>query len=123
MLELGTGNIIVDKTFSLALAIIDFCEELNSKGKRIVANQLLRSGTAVGALIAESQQAESKADFIHKAKIALKEANETYYWLKLCEMSVHMPFDIKILNECAEVIKILSKIIATSKQNTGNSKV
>jgi len=88
---------------------------LYTQGKKVVANQVLRSGTAVGALIAESQQAESKADFIHKMKIALKEANETCYWLTLCEKSKHLPFDEKMKNLCEEVIKILTKIIVTSK--------
>ena len=100
MIELGKGNIIVEKSFELALSIIDFSELLTKRGKTIVAKQLLRSGTAPGALVAESQQAESKADFIHKMKIALKEANETYYWLSLCEKSKHLPFDEKVKNLC-----------------------
>ena len=77
MIELGKGNAIVDKSFELALQIIDFCELLTKQGNTVIAKQLLRSGTAVGALVAESQHAESKADFIHKMKIAVKEANET----------------------------------------------
>ena len=117
MIELGKGNVAVDKSFELALNIIDFCELLTSNGKKAIANQLLRSGTAVGALVAESQQAESKADFIHKMKIALKEANETHYWLKLCELSKHLPFDEKLRNLCEEIIKILTKIVVTSKGN------
>ena len=122
MIELGKGNIIVDKSFELALQTIDFTELLLSKGKKAVANQLLRSGTAVGALVAESQHAESRADFIHKMKIALKEANETYYWLALCEKSKHLPFEGIIKDLCEEVIKIISKIIVNSKgNNTGNT--
>lgn len=115
MIELGKGNVAVDKSFELALGIIDFSEFLNKQGKAVLAKQILRSGTAVGALIAESQQAESKADFIHKMKIALKEANETHYWLSLCELSAHLPSDIKLKGLCEEIIKILSKIIVTSK--------
>jgi four helix bundle protein len=115
MIELGKGNVAVDKSFEMALSIIDFSELLTKQGKTVVAKQLLRSGTAVGALVAESQQAESRADFIHKMKIALKEANETYYWLTLCEKSTHLPFDKKLKDLCEEVIKILSKIIVSSR--------
>jgi four helix bundle protein len=115
MIELGKGNVAVDKSFELALGIIDFSELLNKHGKVVVSRQVLRSGTAVGALVAESQQAESKADFIHKMKIALKEANETYYWLTLCEKSPHLPTNEKLKSLCEEVIKILSKIIVSSK--------
>lgn len=120
MIELGKGNIIVDKSFALALSTIDFSEVLFGKGKTVVAKQLLRSGTAVGALVAESQQCESKADFIHKMKIALKEANETYYWLTLCEKSEHLPFDNKLRDLCEEVIKIISKIVVSSKAGREN---
>ena len=118
MIELGKGNVAVDKSFELALGIIDFSELLSKQGKTVVAKQLLRSGTAVGALIAESQDAESKADFIHKMKIALKEAKETYYWLTLCEKSTHLPTELTLKGLCEENIKILSKITVSSKSNT-----
>jgi four helix bundle protein len=109
------GNVAVDKSFELALSIIDFSELLNKQGKLVVSKQLLRSGTAVGALVAESQHAESKADFIHKMKIALKEGNETHYWLMLCEKSPHLPSEPTLKGLCEEVIKILSKIVITSR--------
>jgi len=115
MIELGKGNVIVDRSFELALGIIDFSELLNKQGKAVVVKQILRSGTAVGALVAESQHAESKADFIHKMKIALKEANETHYWLLLCERSPHLPADVKMMTLCGEIIKIISKIVVTAK--------
>ena len=117
MIELGKGNVAVDKSFELALCIIDFSELLSNKGKKAVSNQLLHSGTAVGALVAESQDAESRADFIHKMKIALKEAKETYYWLTLCEKSIHLPSDVKLISLCEENIKILSKIVVSAKGN------
>ncbi len=69
-------NIIVDLTFKFSLAIIDYCEQLESKKKYIIARQLLKSGTSIGANTREAQNAESKADFIHKFKIAAKEADE-----------------------------------------------
>jgi len=112
------GNVAVDKSFELALQIIDFTELLNKQGKYVVAKQLLRSGTAVGALVAESQHAESKADFIHKMKIALKEANETNYWLSLCEKSTHLPVGESQQNLCNEVSRVLSKIVVSSKANS-----
>jgi four helix bundle protein len=74
-------NIIVSKSFDFALQIIEFAELLESKRKFILANQILKSGTSIGANIREAQNAESKADFIHKMKIAAKEADETEYWL------------------------------------------
>jgi len=117
MLELGKGNVAVDKSFELALSIIDFSELLFKHGKTVVAKQLRRSGTAVGALVAESQDAESKADFIHKLKIALKEAKETYYWLTLCEKSAHLPAELKLQALCEENIKILSKIVVSTRSN------
>jgi four helix bundle protein len=115
MSESQKGNIVVDKSFELALGILDFCELLNSNGKSVVARQLIRSGTAVGALIAESQHAESRADFVHKMKIALKENNETLYWLSLCEKSNHLPFDPKLKGLSEELVKIISKIIISSR--------
>ena len=81
-----------------------------------MANQLFRSGTSIGANVREAQNAQSKADFIHKMKIAAKEADETQYWLQLCEKSKHYPDPNKFLTDTIEsIIKILSKIISTSK--------
>jgi len=69
-------NIIVEKSFQFALKIVDYCELLEENRKFVVARQLLKSGTSIGANIRESQNAESKTDFIHKMKIAAKEADE-----------------------------------------------
>lgn len=74
-------NIIVEKSFKFALKIVAFCELLEDKKKFVVSRQLLRSGTSIGANIREAQNAESKVDFIHKFKLAAKEADETEYWL------------------------------------------
>lgn len=109
-------NLIVTKSFEFALLIIEFTELLESKRKFVIANQLLKSGTSIGANIREAQNAESKADFIHKMKIAGKEADETEYWLLLCKFSKVLPFDESILNELSEINKILNKIIVTSKK-------
>ena len=110
------GNVIVEKSFEFALLIIEFTELLESKRKFVIANQLLKSGTSIGANIREAQNAESKADFIHKMKIAGKEADETEYWLLLCKFSKTHPFDESILNDLSEIKKILNKIIASSKK-------
>jgi len=78
-------NVIVDLTFEFSLKIIEFSELLESKRKFNLTNQLFRSGTSIGANVWEAQDAESKADFIHKFKISAKEINETKYWLLLCQ--------------------------------------
>lgn len=110
-------NIIVSKSFDFALQIIEFTELLESKRKFILANQILKSGTSIGANIREAQNAESKADFIHKMKIAAKEADETEYWLLLCQHAKNYPFDKIILENLKEIFKILNKIIASSKKS------
>ncbi len=108
-------NVIVDKAITFSLAIIDYCEELANEKKFIIAKQLLRSSTSIGANVLEAQNAESKADFIHKMKIAAKEASETLYWLTLCERSKHYKFDKRLIEDLDEIIKILSKIISSAK--------
>lgn len=108
-------NVIVNKTFQFALEIVRFCELLEENKKYVVSRQLLKAGTSIGSNIREAQNAESKADFIHKVKIAAKEADETEYWLLICKHSSSYPFDEKLLLEITEIIKILSKIISTSK--------
>ncbi|RLA08077.1 MAG: four helix bundle protein [Gammaproteobacteria bacterium] len=112
-------NPVEDKSFTFALRIVKLYKFLQSKNEYVLSKQLLRSGTAIGALICESQQAESKADFIHKLSIALKEAKETEYWLKLLHKSDY--FDDKsydsIIIDITELLKLLTSIIKTSKQN------
>jgi four helix bundle protein len=108
-------NIILNKSFEFALKIIDFCELLEENKKFIVARQLLRSGTSIGANVREAQNAESKIDFVHKIKIAAKEADETEYWLLLCKESKSYPENPGLLFEIREIMKILAKIIITSK--------
>ena len=111
-------NVIVKKTFDFALQIIDYSEELRSLQKYEMASQLFRSGTSVGANTWEAQNAESTADFIHKFKIAAKEADETSYWLQLCKASKHYSNPPKtFFSELTSIIKIISKIIGTSKRN------
>lgn len=110
-------NIIVNKTIDFSVNIINYCEFLESKRKYVVANQLLKSGTSIGANVFEAQNAESKADFIHKMKIAAKEASESLYWMILCERITSYEFNAALKEELSQVIMILSKIISSSKTN------
>src|SRR5947207_1766282 len=109
-------NIIVDLTFQFALNIIEFSDLLESERKYVIAKQLLRSGTSIGSSVREAQNAESKLDFVHKMKIAAKEADETEYWLLLCKYAKSYPMDEKLLESVGSVIKVLSKIIGSSKK-------
>jgi four helix bundle protein len=111
-------NIIVEKTLEFSLTIIDFTEQLEKNKKYIIARQLLKSGTSIGANVREAQNAESKIDFIHKMKIAAKEADETEYWLTLCQLSPHYPNCEEIKLKLNEIVKILSKIISSSKNSS-----
>ncbi|HRH51408.1 MAG TPA: four helix bundle protein [Panacibacter sp.] len=110
-------NLIVELTFSFAIRIIKYVEELERRKKFVIARQLLKSGTSIGANVREAQNAESKIDFIHKMKIAAKEADETEYWLLLCKESEEYPDCDDLLNDCISIAKVLSKIIASSKSN------
>ncbi len=111
-------NILLDVTFDLSIQLIDYCELLEENRKYVISKQLLKSGTAVGANSREAQGAESKIDFIHKLKIAYKEAEEAEYWLELCQMSRHYPSPSKDLKQQLESSKkILGKIISSTKRN------
>ncbi len=108
-------NIIVNKTIDFSLAVIKYCEALEQDKKYVIARQLLRSATSIGANVFEAQNAESKADFIHKMKIAAKESSETLYWLILCERSGTYHYNQELKDKLDEIIRILSKIISSSK--------
>ncbi|MDI3319093.1 four helix bundle protein [Pinibacter soli] len=84
-------NVILEKSMNFSIKVIEFCETLERLRKFAIANQLLRCGTSVGANVFEAQHAESRSDFIHKMKIAVKEANEALYWIALCERSEYYP--------------------------------
>ena len=108
-------NVIVNLTFEFALEIIEFSEELEAAKKYVIARQILKSGTSIGANVREAQNAESKNDFVHKLKIAAKEADETEYFLLLCKFSKTYPFNEGLDEKLKVIIKILSKIISSSK--------
>ncbi len=109
-------NIIVKKTLAFSLLIIRYCNTLIEEKKFIIANQLLRSSTSIGANVFEARNAESKADFIHRMKVAAKEASESLYWITLCEKSEGFNYEEKYKNDLEDIIRILSKIIANSKK-------
>src|SRR5690606_31820785 len=109
-------NIIVKLTFQFALDIIKYCDGLQENKKFVIANQLLKSGTSIGANIREAQNAESKADYIHKFKISAKEIEETTYWLQLCKFSNNYPDVDNLIEQLSTISKIVNKIIITSKQ-------
>lgn len=89
--ELFDSNPILKLSFDFSLMIIEYCEKLDSNKKYILSRQLFRSATSIGANAMEAQNAESKADFIHKMKIAAKEAEKSQYWLWLCQYSLSYP--------------------------------
>ena len=110
-------NEILELSFEFAVNIIEFSELLEVHKKFIVSRQLLRSGTSIGANVRESQNCESKTDFVHKLKIAAKEAEETEYWLLLCERSRNYPYDSSLMVKLISIKKLLSSIISAMKNN------
>ncbi len=110
---------VESKSFRFAVRIVKLCKYLNT-GKReyVLSKQLLRAGTSVGANIAEAEQAQSRADFIAKMNIALKEAVETNYWLRLLEASDYLAKDefSSIHSDCRDLEKMLTVIIKSAKK-------
>lgn len=110
-------NLIVNLTFDFALKIITYTEEIRQTNRFEMASQIFRSGTSIGANIREAQNAESKADFIHKFKVAAKEADEIEYWLNLCKESEFYPNPSEeLFKEIQSINLVLSKIISSSKK-------
>ena len=109
-------NIIRSKSFDFSVRIVNLYKLLYfERNEKTLSKQLLRSGTSIGANIREAQNAESKADFIHKMKIAAKEADETEYWLSICRNSNSYPTNLILIEKVNELLRILSKIISSSK--------
>ena len=111
-------NAVKDKSFAFAIRIVNLYKYLvEEKREFVLSKQMLRSGTAIGALTREAEHAESKADFIHKLSISLKEANETDYWIELLFQTDFLSEkEYKtIKGDGEELIKLLVAIIKTSK--------
>lgn len=112
-------NLILDKSFAFAVRIINLFKLLCRRKEYVLSKQLLRSGTAVGALVRESEHAQSRADFISKLSIALKEANEAEYWILLLYRTDNiskLEFE-SIVRDCREIVRMLIAIVRTSKQS------
>jgi len=112
-------SVLKDKSYAFAISIVELSRALQTdKREFVLSKQILRSGTSVGALVREAEFAQSKADFIHKMSIALKEANETDYWLNLLKDSGYInqsKFEI-ISSVCKELIAMLVSTVKTSKK-------
>ena len=112
------ANIIEEKSFAFAIRIVNLYKHLNEAKKEFVlSKQLLRSGTSIGANVAEAEQAQSTPDFVSKMSIALKEASETKYWIRLLASTSYLTEaeTVSILNDCVEIERILVSIIKSSK--------
>jgi four helix bundle protein len=118
-------SILENKSYDFAIRIVKCSQYLQQNKKEfILSKQLLRSGTAVGALLAEGKYAQSKADFVNKLSISLKEANETKYWLRLLKDCNYLDGNmvISILDDIEDLIKMLASSIKTAKENIKNEK-
>ena len=112
-------NIIEDKSFRFAIRIVNLYKYLCRTHKEFVlSKQLLRSGTSIGANVAEAQQAQSRADFISKLSIALKETTETKYWLRLLTATDYLTREESrsVFADCVELEKLLVTILKSAKQ-------
>ena len=113
------NNVIEMKSFHFSVRIVKLCTDLRgTKKEYTLTKQLLRSGTSIGANVAEAQQAQSRPDFISKLNIALKEAVETNYWLRLLQATDYLSETefTSIYSDCRELEKMLTAIVKTSKQ-------
>jgi len=111
-------NVIMEKSYSFAIRIVNLYKVLCGRKEFVLSKQLLRSGTSVGALIWESEHAQSRADFINKMNIALKEANESKYWIMLLKDTNFLSEEefVSICGDCEELIKLTASIVKTSKR-------
>ncbi len=112
-----TGNVLHDKSLLFAVRIVNFYKHLsNNKSEFVLSKQILRSGTSIGANIRESKNAESDSDYVHKLSIALKEADETQYWLEVLSIITNSEFD-SMNNDVKEIIALLTTIITKIKKS------
>ena len=113
-------SLLKSKSFLFAVRVIGLSKHVREKQKEFdISRQVLRSGTAIGALVREAVQAESKRDFIHKLSISLKESSETEYWLELLFASklITEPIYKSLLADCQELLRLLVSSIKTCKLN------
>lgn len=120
-----TKGPVWSKSFAFALRIVKMSKYLQTeKREYVLSKQVLRSGTAIGALVREAEHAQSKADFLNKMNIALKEANETDYWIELLYQSGEISRESyqSIKPDIQELLKLLVSIVKTSKENIGHER-
>lgn len=113
-------DVLKDKSYAFAIRIVRLSQYLQNEHKEFVlSRQILKSGTSIGALVREAKYAQSTLDFIHKLSIALKEANETYYWLSLMYDTNYIEVKLfnSLLKDCDELICLLVSIVKTTKNN------
>lgn len=108
------------KSLDFVRALISVVEKLKEERWFTLSDQIFRSGSSIGANLFEAQNAQSRKDFIHKCKIAAKEADETYYWLLVLEMIGFEKEAEKLETQLDEVSKILNAIISSSTKNSNN---
>ncbi|MBQ1989550.1 MAG: four helix bundle protein [Rikenellaceae bacterium] len=114
------NNLILDKSLSFAVRIVNLYKYLKKSDERVLATQILKSGTSIGANVREAMRAQSRNDFVAKMNIALKEAYETEYWLEVLHRTdfiTHKECE-SMFAECRELTNILSKIIITTKERS-----
>lgn len=111
------NNPLLLNTFRFAVDIAEFCDDLDELKKFNLSRQLFRSGTSIGANSREAQNAESRADFVHKLKIALKEAEETEFWLFLCKETINSKKIEPLLKNINGILKLLNSIVGSAKNN------
>jgi four helix bundle protein len=113
-------NILKIKSYAFAIKIVKLSQHLQTEKKEFVlSKQILRSRTAIGALIREAEYGQSKTDFIHKMTIALKEANETEYWINILRDTnfINDKLSVSLVEDCKELLRLLIASIKTAKQN------
>lgn len=111
-------SVVAAKSYCFAIGVVTIYKILvGDKKEYVLSKQLLRSGTAIGALVREAQHAQSRADFVHKMNVALKEANETAYWISLLNDTGYLSVEVfsSLSNDCDELLRLLVKIVKTSK--------
>jgi four helix bundle protein len=114
------ASLVQQKSFDFALKIIKLYSKLQEHREYVLSRQLLRSGTSIGANVAEATAGQSRKDFLSKMAIASKESRETRYWLQLLKESELVPIDVsEELRDVEELIRILTSIVKTTSQNPG----
>jgi four helix bundle protein len=114
-----TENVIETKSYNFAIDVINTYKKLQEDKEFILSKQFLRSGTSIGANVMEALRANSRKDFLFKMNIALKEANETEYWIKLLIDTGYLKGDsyIKLISDCKEICRILNAIVRSTREN------